>query len=109
MSDIVLGSMQVGGLTAQNYQLEYQLTDPGLHGTDQRKLTQADYQAAAASAQKAYDMANTGPEFRTQPDSGIAKLQQEQSEQQQNWQRQQLLDSLMLQLRSSQTKQGTAG
>lgn len=109
MSDISLGSMQIGGLTAKNYQLDYQLTDAEAEGTGQRKLTQADYEAAAASAQKAYETRNAGTEVNVQEGPGIAAQQQEQSEQQQNWQRQRLLDSLMFQLRSGQSKQGTAG
>jgi hypothetical protein len=109
MSEISLGRMQIGGLTAQNYQLDYQLTDPEAGGTGRRKLTQADYETAAASAQKAYESRNANTEVNAQQNPSIATQQQEQSEQQQNWQRQHLLDSLMLQLRSSQTKQGTTG
>lgn len=108
MSEISLGHMQIGGLTAQNYQLDYQLTDPEAGGTGRRKLTLADYETAAASAQKAYEARDASTEVNAQESPSIATQQQEQSEQQ-NWQRQQLLDSLMLQLRSSQTKQSTAG
>ena len=109
MSDISLDSMQIGGLAAKNYQLDYQLTDPETGGTGRRKLTQADYEIAAASAQKAYQSSNANTEVNAQQSPSIATQQQEQSEQQQNWQRQHLLDSLMLQLRSNQSKQSTAG
>lgn len=109
MSEISLGRMQIGGLTAQNYQLDYQLTDPETGGTGRRKLTQADYETAAASAQKAYAAHNANTDMNLQQEASIAAQQQEQAEQQQNWQRQQLLDSLMLQLRSSQSKQNTTG
>lgn len=109
MSEISLGRMQIGGLTAQNYQLEYQLTDPAADGTGRRKLTQTDYETAAASVQKAYTAPDANTDTNAQQEASIATQQQEQAEQQQHWQRQQLLDSLMLQLRSSQTKQSTTG
>lgn len=100
MSGISLGSMQIGGLTAQNYQLEYQLLSPE-EGGGRRKLTQADYDAAAASVKKTNETINAKIETKEVEDKQTqTRREQEQIEQLQSSQRQQLLDSLVAQMRT---------
>ncbi len=106
-------TLQIGGLTASNHWLEYQLTAPeaGSSEPGRRKLTAADYEAATASALAAATARANAQSAATAPatsPSASQQQQQEQQERQQSAQRQQLLDNLFAQLRQPATAQAAA-